>query len=96
MWFKKTISLNIRVDPVLKRKFEIATVHTTMSSLINEFMHKYVREFERDTGTIIPVTSDDSIAYEYIKTVLGLKINDSEFEELKWLYPKTRKGRFIR
>lgn len=92
----KTDTINIKVNPILKKKFEVSIWFLWMSDVISAFMQKYVRDFEKDLWKPIPVSIDDSTAYNIITQIHWVRLSKTKFDELKSYYPKTRKDKFIR
>lgn len=81
MYLTKSDTLGIRVHPVLKAKFSIAIWFLDFSSVFNDFMQDYVREFELKHG-VIPVKVNKETQYEIVTKLLWNKINKNLFEEI--------------
>jgi hypothetical protein len=92
----KTNSINVRVNPVLKKKFEVAIWFLWLSDVISAFMQDYVRDYENKMWKIIPVWIDDDSLYNIITQLHGVKLSRSKFDELQSYYPKTRKDIYIK
>jgi len=86
----KSTSINIRVNDILKKKFEVAIGFLWISDVFSSFMQDYVRKFERETGKTIPVWTDDSTLYNIITQIHWVKLSKTKFDELKSYYPKTK------
>lgn len=87
----KNDSLTIRLNPILKSKFNIAIWFLWLSEVLNNMIQDYVRDYEKQFW-VIPVSTNKSDQYDILTKMFWVKINQSRFEELINSYPKSRKG----
>lgn len=86
----KSDTINIRVNWILKSKFEVAIWFLWVSDVFSAFMQDYVRNYEKEIGKTVPVWTDDSTLYNIITQIHWVKLSKSKFDELKSYYPKTK------
>lgn len=77
----KTDSLNIKMSPILKLKFHIATGQIWMSGIISNFIQNYVRDYEKQYW-IIPVTLTNDIKYDVLTKFFWVQLDKQTYKKL--------------
>ena len=76
----KDDTLTIRVNPLLKTKFHIATWFAGISATINTFMSNFVRDYEKQYW-VIELTLTKKQKYDLITKFFWVKVNKKLMEE---------------
>ena len=80
MRFFKQETLCIRINPILKDKFHIATWFVGISAAINTFIANYVRDYEKQYW-VIPLSINSKEKYDIITKFFWVKVNKKLYEE---------------
>lgn len=80
MRFLKEDTLTIRINPLLKDKFHIATWFGGISATINIYIANYVRDYEKQYG-IIPLSIKTKEKYDIITKFFWIKVNKKLYQE---------------
>lgn len=80
MRFYKEETLSIRINPILKDKFHIATWFVWISATINTFIANYVRDYEKQYG-VIPMNIKTKEKYDIITKFFWVKFNKKLYEQ---------------
>ena len=94
MKLQKSDTITVRINPALKRKFEVAKWFLQLSDVIGILVQDYVREYERQYG-IIPVSIDKNSQYDIVTKMYWISMTPDRFKELLSLYPKTKNNKAI-
>lgn len=89
MKLQKTDTVTIRMNPALKRKFQVAKWFLGSSDVIGNLIQDYVRKFEHQYW-IINVSLDSKDQYDIVTKVFWVRLTKARFDELWNLYPKSR------
>lgn len=76
----KEDTLCIRINPLLKDKFHIATWFAGISATLNTFIANYVRDYEKQYW-IIPLTLKSKDKYDLITKFFWVKVNKKLYNE---------------
>lgn len=87
----KNDTITVRVNPILKAKFEVAIWFLWVSDSISYYMQNIIRDFEKQYW-IIPTWADKNTQYDIITKMFWVKLSKKRFEELLESYPKTKKN----
>lgn len=77
------VTLNIKINPILKYKFQRANRFQTMTAILTNEIIKIVENFEKQYW-VIPVTTDNDELYLFIKKTYWLNIKKEDFMKLYW------------
>lgn len=83
--------LTVRLNPILKSKFNIAIWFLSISEVLSRFIQDYVRDFEKQFW-VIEVSVNKDTQYDIITKMYWVKIDKQRFKRLIEAYPKTRKN----
>jgi hypothetical protein len=95
MKLQKTDTVTIRLNPWLKRKFQVAKGFLGASDVLGNLMQNYVREFEQQYW-IISVSLDKDDQYDIVTKVFWVKLTKARFNELWDINPKSRNEEYMR
>lgn len=76
----KDDNLSIRINPILKDKFHIATGFVWISATLNTFIANFVRDYEKQYW-VIPMSIKSKEKYEIITKFFGIKVNRKLYQE---------------
>lgn len=91
---QKSDTITFRLNPALKRKFEVAKWFLHVSDILGLLVQDFVRDFEKQYW-IIEVSLDKSSQYDIVTKMLWINITRTRFDELWELYPKDRKNKAV-
>lgn len=81
--FYKEDTLTIRINPILKDKFQIAVWFAWISATINSFINNYVRDYEKQYW-VIPIHLTNALKYDVLTKFFWIKINKKIYQELNF------------
>lgn len=80
MRFYKEDNLNIRINPILKDKFHIATWFAWISATLNTFIANYVRDYEKQYW-VIPMSIKTKEKYDIITKFYWVKLSKKLYDQ---------------
>lgn len=79
--FSKEDSINIKINPILKLKFHIASWFNWLSAIITNFISEYVRDYEKQYG-IIPISLTNDVKYDVLTKFFWVQLDRQTYKKL--------------